>query len=105
MDDSRSVLKFIKIILLVAIVTMSVYWCILLMIVASMLLGHVHRPDPTSGAEANYAHTSMMLIFLAVMSVIGTGLAILVMLFYWVSCLLKEFDQQNVTRGMGRQGM
>lgn len=96
MDLSRSLLKFLKVILAFA----SVYWWILLLVLSYII--YVQRPASTSEPETSL-HTSLILFILFAVLIAGGGvLAILLVLFHWISQqYLKDVAQHKFSGGQG----
>ena len=96
MDYSRSLLKFVKVILVIA----SVYWCVLLLIVASLLLGHPAGPFGLSGSDEASVHAGLILVLFIILSIGGGFLAVVVVLFQSVSQqYLRELELPSCARG------
>ena len=79
MDYSWSLLRFLKVILIVT----SVYWCILLSILVFLLLGQCSTGDfdHSAGVQAGL----VMIVFIIVLSVGGGALVILLVAFHVLS--------------------
>ena len=86
---SRSLLKFVKVVLVVT----AIYWSILLFVIVCMLLGS--RPAAGAGPEGD-VHASLLLFFFVVLSIGGGVLAVLAFAFHSVSQdYVKELDQHK----------
>lgn len=90
MDYGWSLLKFVKVILVVT----SVYWCILLSIIIYLLLGQCTASDPDAAV-----HTGVIMILFVFLSVAGGVLIILAVAFRMLTQLyMSDSDVYRVTR-------
>lgn len=81
MDYGRSLLKFLK----VTLVVTSIYWCILLSVLVFLLLGQCSSPR-SSDDSADALQTDLLAIaFIIVLSVCGGALVILLVAFHLLS--------------------
>ena len=86
MDYSRSLLKFLKVVL----VFTSVYWCILLSVLLFLILEQGSTSRSTSDADANSRAGPLMISFIIVLSVCGGALVILLVAFHLLSQHYKD---------------
>jgi UDP-N-acetylmuramyl pentapeptide phosphotransferase/UDP-N-acetylglucosamine-1-phosphate transferase len=88
MDYSRSLLKFLKVVL----VFTSIYWCILLSVLLFLILEQGSTSQSTSDrdADANSRAGPLMIGLIIVLSVCGGALVILLAAFHLLSQQYKE---------------
>ena len=77
MDYSWSLLRFLK----VTLVVTSVYWCILLSVLVFLLLGQCSSPRSSGDVQAGL----LTIVFIIVLSVCGGALVILLVAFHLLS--------------------
>ena len=81
MDFSWSMLRFLK----VTLVVTSVYWCILLSVLVFLLLGQCSNPRSSGDSDSDAQTGLLTIVFIIVLSVCGGALVILLVAFHLLS--------------------